>query len=234
MAQHYTPIWDDWAEVTQELNDQEKGRLIDAIVVYDNGGDWQERIKGNERYVFPGYRARIDRWKETCENRKAPKEPDDDKPQQKKQTVTKKSNRNKTHKDNDNDNDNVLKETPLTGSKENRETASRAFDKFWAVYPRHEGKQAALKAFEKIGPDEALLETMITAITKQKRSEQWQDPRYIPHPATWLNGRRWEDEPTQAKPAGKILRAQDYQQRAYTEQALADSLGVDDLFKGVG
>ena len=53
MAQHYTPIWDDWIEVTQELNDQEKGRLIDAIVVYDNGGDWQERIKGNERYVFP-------------------------------------------------------------------------------------------------------------------------------------------------------------------------------------
>ena len=29
MAQHYTPIWDDWPKVAQELNDQEKGRLID-------------------------------------------------------------------------------------------------------------------------------------------------------------------------------------------------------------
>ena len=64
MAQHYTPIWDDWLKVTQELNDQEKGRLIDAIVLYARGDDWQERIKGNERYVFPGYQARIDRYKE--------------------------------------------------------------------------------------------------------------------------------------------------------------------------
>lgn len=63
MAQHYTPIWDDWPTVTRELNDQEKGRLIDAVVAYDNGGDWQDRIKGNERYVFPGYQARIDRYK---------------------------------------------------------------------------------------------------------------------------------------------------------------------------
>ena len=62
MAQGYTPIWDDWLEVTQELNAQEKGRLIDAIVAYKLHGDWQEQIKGNERYVFPGYRVRIDRW----------------------------------------------------------------------------------------------------------------------------------------------------------------------------
>lgn len=61
MAQHYTPIWDDWPKVTQELNDQ---RLIDALVAYDNGRDWQERIKGNERYVFPGLQARLDRYKE--------------------------------------------------------------------------------------------------------------------------------------------------------------------------
>jgi hypothetical protein len=64
MAQHYTPIWDDWPKVTQELNDQEKGRLIDALVAYDNGRDWQERIKGNERYVFPGLQARLDRYTE--------------------------------------------------------------------------------------------------------------------------------------------------------------------------
>lgn len=70
MAQHYTPIWDDWPTVTRELNDQEKGRLIDAIVAYDNGGDWQERIKGNERYVFPGFQARIDRYKEANAGKK--------------------------------------------------------------------------------------------------------------------------------------------------------------------
>jgi len=64
MAKDYTPIFHDWIEVTRELNAQEKGRLIDAIVLYDMGGDWQEQIKGNERYVFPGYQVRIDRWNE--------------------------------------------------------------------------------------------------------------------------------------------------------------------------
>ena len=30
----------------------------------------------------------------------------------------------------------------------------------------------------------------------QSHSEQWlkDEGRYIPHPATWINGRRWEDE----------------------------------------
>ena len=69
MAQSYTPIWDDWLEVTQELNAQEKGRLIDAIVAYKLHGDWQEQIKGNERYVFPSYRVRLDRWSEVSDGR---------------------------------------------------------------------------------------------------------------------------------------------------------------------
>ena len=226
MAQHYTPIWDDWAEVTQELNDQEKGRLIDAIVVYDNGGDWQDRIKGNERYVFPGYKARIDRWKETCDSRKTNRT-EDNKEEQKNQNVTKKTKSNKTHKDKDN----VLKETDLTVSKEKRDP-SRAFEKFWSVYPRHEGKQTAVKAFDKINPDDALLETMITAILKQKQSEQWSDPRYIPHPATWLNGHRWEDEPVKGTPdRRKRVQAQQYEQRDYSEADLADTLGVNKLFE---
>ena len=42
MADKYVPIFYDWIEATQELNAQEKGRLIDAIVLYARGGDWQE------------------------------------------------------------------------------------------------------------------------------------------------------------------------------------------------
>ena len=39
---------------------------------------------------------------------------------------------------------------------------------------------------------------MIAAIEAQKASEQWtrEGGRYIPNPATWLNGGRWEDEMT--------------------------------------
>ena len=108
----------------------------------------------------------------------------------------------------------------------------RMFDKFWTVYPRHEGKQNARKAFDKLHPDDALLEQMISAVLKQKQCDQWQDAKYIPHPATWLNGRRWEDEPAKASAQRpRLLRAQDYKQREYNGAEMEKTLGVDDLYK---
>ena len=64
MAREYVPIFYDWMDVTEELNAQEKGRLIDAIVLYAQGGDGQEQIKGNERYLFPAFKRQIDRANE--------------------------------------------------------------------------------------------------------------------------------------------------------------------------
>lgn len=94
--------------------------------------------------------------------------------------------------------------------------ASEAFEKFWTVYPRHENKEAARKAFEEINPDETLLNTMIGTIRKQKDSPQWQEDggRFIPYPANWLTGKRWEDE-VRPRSAGKPVQAQDYEQREY-------------------
>ena len=69
MALEYVPVFWDWIEVTGELNDQEKGRLIDAMVMYSRGGDWQDRIKGNERYLFPAFRQQIERARTMSEKR---------------------------------------------------------------------------------------------------------------------------------------------------------------------
>lgn len=71
------------------------------------------------------------------------------------------------------------------------------FVKFWKAYPRKVGKGAAEKAFAKHKPDSTLVNKMVEAVNVQKRTEQWQRERgkFIPHPATWLNQRRWEDEP---------------------------------------
>lgn len=69
MALEYVPVFWDWIEVTGELNDQEKGRLIDAMVMYSRGGDWQDRIKGNERYLFPAFRQQIERARAMSEKR---------------------------------------------------------------------------------------------------------------------------------------------------------------------
>lgn len=69
MKKGYVPVFFDWTEVTEELNDQEKGRLIDAVVLYAQGGDWQQRIQGNERFLFPAFRKQIDRANEISEVR---------------------------------------------------------------------------------------------------------------------------------------------------------------------
>lgn len=71
---------------------------------------------------------------------------------------------------------------------------ARGFDRFWAAYPRKVGKGAAERSFERIRPDAALLDGMLRAIESQRQSDAWLRG-YIPNPATWLNQRRWEDEP---------------------------------------
>lgn len=68
------------------------------------------------------------------------------------------------------------------------------FEEFWKRYPRKTNKGFARKVFDKLKVDDDLLKKMIHAIEQQKRSEQWKNPQYIPHPSTWLNGERWEDE----------------------------------------
>ena len=67
------------------------------------------------------------------------------------------------------------------------------FDRFWLAYPRKVGKADAKKAFAKV---KVPTETLLTAIERQKCSEQWttENGRFIPNPATWLNQGRWEDE----------------------------------------
>jgi hypothetical protein len=66
------------------------------------------------------------------------------------------------------------------------------FDVFWREYPRKVSKEKAKKAWNSIKPSPILQDEMLKAMAFQKTT--WDNPRYIPHPATWLNGHRWEDE----------------------------------------
>ena len=70
------------------------------------------------------------------------------------------------------------------------------FERFWKAYPRRLGKQDASKAWKKLQPDEALTKTILEAIDRHKATDGWRkaEGQYIPYPATWLNGKRWEDE----------------------------------------
>ena len=70
------------------------------------------------------------------------------------------------------------------------------FAEFWKAYPKKIGKGAAEKAYAKAGIN-GHLPDILTAIERARATEQWQRDhgQFIPHPATWLNQRRWEDEP---------------------------------------
>ena len=74
------------------------------------------------------------------------------------------------------------------------------FDRFWEAYPRKLDKRRAFRAWKKAGLDRCDLPDILTALERWKRCDQWQDDRYIPHPTTWLNNRRWETSPDAAPP----------------------------------
>lgn len=98
---------------------------------------------------------------------------------------------------------------PEQGKRTLAQQAERLFeDRFWPSYPRKVGREAALKSFVKLKPDDGLLETILTAVKRQAASDQWQrDKQFIPHPATWLNGKRWQDE---ADASGNFPQTPDY------------------------
>ena len=72
------------------------------------------------------------------------------------------------------------------------------FFEFWKLYPRRVGKQECLRLYtKKIKPNQQLHERILRAVRAWNTSEQWTKDRgqYVPHPKTWLNQKRWDDEP---------------------------------------
>lgn len=87
----------------------------------------------------------------------------------------------------------------------------RLFDIFWQAYPRKTAKDAARKAWVKLNPNEKLFEKIMDGLNRSVQFDRgFRDPQYTPHPATWLNGKRWEDKfelpnPTTAPPRNRAF-----------------------------
>lgn len=74
---------------------------------------------------------------------------------------------------------------------------TKLFDEFWSVYPRKVAKGPAFKAWQKQvdETDAFMAQAVIEDLKKRTRLGYWSfDKTKIPHAATWLNARRWEDE----------------------------------------
>lgn len=69
------------------------------------------------------------------------------------------------------------------------------FDRFWSAYPRRTAKAAAERAWKRAKGD-TRIEEILKAIEAQKKTHAWKknNGEFIPHPATWLNQGRWQDE----------------------------------------
>jgi len=97
-----------------------------------------------------------------------------------------------TLKDKDKDKD--KKEDRVQG-KEKEPEVDPVFDAFWANYPRKEGKGGARKAFAKLADKDRVIKA---AAQYGEAVRRWpaDDRQFVPHPATWLNDGRFEDDPT--------------------------------------
>ena len=91
--------------------------------------------------------------------------------------------------------------SPPTGGRRRKDVHKDAPDweperflKLWAWYPHDKrgNKQRAIKAWDALHPDRALIDTMATALDAQSRTEEWERGVGIPHLSTYLNGYGWE------------------------------------------
>lgn len=71
--------------------------------------------------------------------------------------------------------------------------ADGSFEKFYALYPRKVARAKAEIAWKQIKPE--LHAAILEAVKAHSQSEQWtrDDGKFIPHPATWLHQKRWND-----------------------------------------
>ena len=75
------------------------------------------------------------------------------------------------------------------------ELIAAAFQSFYTTYPRKAGKEAARRAFVKASKRLGGYQEIIDGARRFAADPNLPEKQFIPHPATWLNAGRWDDEP---------------------------------------
>lgn len=126
------------------------------------------------------------------------------------------------HMENENENVNINENINLIENRDKRvvgeeekeievlEIWETQFNEFYNNYPKKLKKQDVKKWFKKNKPSNELFSSMMYSLEQFRASKEWQKDggQYIPHPSTWLNQKRWEDEGVeQNKPMSALQRA---------------------------
>jgi hypothetical protein len=86
---------------------------------------------------------------------------------------------------------------PSINRKINQNNPTPEFMTFWENYPRKIAKQAALKAFTKLTPEQQA--QAATTAAAYALSDLPEDEKFIPHAATWITRGSWADTFTPSK-----------------------------------
>ena len=213
MALRYVKIFYGWPEETSELTLEEKGSLIDAIVAYARGDP--VTFIGNERVVFPVFRAQVDRDSDRYDvvvqrNRENGRKGGRPKNCGTQSNPGKPTGFSETPRSEGEGKGKGVSPLSPEGNDAQDDLLER-FDRFWSVYPRKVAKQNAIRAWKKLCPDEALTRQILDAVERFKLDPQWtrNNGQFIPYPATFLNGHRWEDAPSEEPPPAEPRARQD-------------------------
>ncbi len=98
------------------------------------------------------------------------------------------------HMENENEDININKDKNKNNKK--KEEYTKDFLDFYHLYPKKVGKPKAFESWRRINLTNGLFEKIMAAVALQAKSKQWTKDggEFIPHPATWLNQERWNDE----------------------------------------
>lgn len=68
------------------------------------------------------------------------------------------------------------------------------FDEFYKAYPRKRARKAAIEAWAKVSIEDR--SKILAALAQHKKSDDWRKDggKFIPYPASWLRGERWDDQ----------------------------------------
>ena len=229
-------IYCDYKQHLELLSAEECGLLFIALLDYAETRK-PPKLHGAAAMAFSFIKAQMDRdeakYEERCSvNREngakggRPRKSAEEKPNKSEKTERFFEKAKKPDTDNDTDREkdtDIETDTDIESETHDADTGKNTpngfqdhvFVIFWDAYPNKKAKANAQKAWKKLRPNSALFEKIMRAVEVQKRSEDWmrENGRFIPYPATWLNGGYWDNEIKEVSANGEVQ----YQQRAYND-----------------
>lgn len=244
----YLKIDTDFSENMESLGDAERGRLFTAMLAYAKDGTVAD-LRGSERILWGTVKKAIDEQRKSydalCQRNlrnatsryqshpvaTSGSQWEDNNIDIYIPTTSRETSNSNTQvtkdstlkRDSSNSTTTFIENNQVTkGSTQDRDSSNitvlNSFDTFWLAYPKKVAKKDAQRAWMKIKPSQELLTTMLEAIEQQKQSKTWREG-YVPNPATWLNGERWNDV---VKPTDRLAHLREMYEQ---EVAKDDSTG---------